>query len=900
MFLLASGAAPAQVATAEPEDGIEEVLVTGSRIVRSDATAPSPITVVGAEQLQKAGTLSITETLRQDPSIGSQSAGPTLTMRNAGRHSVDLRNLGGSRTLTLVNGKRLPLYSDVLGNSGQDISAVPSAMIGRIEILRDGASTAYGADAVAGVVNIILDDDFDGAQLEAYSGISTHGDGDAYRLSGKIGTTFDRGAVMFVGHYSKQNDIWLYEREWGRNVISSIGAQVRGRVNGPGGLVYGESGQVIACYPHEGGATNLAPDCPTYDANQYSLIGATELRSVGGLVRYDLADSVTLSVDAFYSNRLGSNSIPASRQLDTRSVIGPFPNGFSIPATSAANPYGEDVTLFWRPSQYGPQTTDSENNTYWASLGLSGSLGERFDWEVSHTYSRASGYSSLSNVPNAVHLRLLLNPDECAQDPLCAPVGGIDSLADLLSQATPLTDAQRDYLLQETTNYNVFDTQQTIATIGGELFSLPAGAVDGVIGYERREESGEMRPDSLTSSGEAVGSFAFPGGGKYTTDEVFAEVQVPLLADAPGVYELDLNLQGRYSDFSNFGGADTWKVSVNYSPIRAMRLRATYGTSFRAPDILDLYGGGVGATGIFQDPCNASGLRSSSAQVDANCDALGVPEDFEQAQPSLPTRGGGNPALEPENGKAFTVGVVLTPDILSGFTASIDYYDFEITDAISGGQLQQNINACYNDPNLISRAADINDICYTFADRGPSGSLNRVLSRSLNIAELSTSGIDLAANLRIDDVGPGSLTVDARISHLLEYESAGVDYTGQFVGFVEGASSYPEWRGNLTARYDVDDFAFSWRTNYVSAMDDFYAGVLFPVDNFLGYTGTPSYFSHDLLVDWYLDDRVEISFGMNNVFDRDPPYAFETARGTLPTTFDNIGRYFFGTLRFSF
>src|SRR5690606_9190401 len=186
VFLLASGAAPAQVATAEPEDGIEEVLVTGSRIVRSDATAPSPITVVGAEQLQKAGTLSITETLRQDPSIGSQSAGPTLTMRNAGRHSVDLRNLGGSRTLTLVNGKRLPLYSDVLGNSGQDISAVPSAMIGRIEILRDGASTAYGADAVAGVVNIILDDDFDGAQLEAYSGISTHGDGDAYRLSGKI------------------------------------------------------------------------------------------------------------------------------------------------------------------------------------------------------------------------------------------------------------------------------------------------------------------------------------------------------------------------------------------------------------------------------------------------------------------------------------------------------------------------------------------------------------------------------------------------------------------------------------------------------------------------------------------------------------------------------------------
>lgn len=890
----------ASLAQSETDDAIEEVVVTGSRIVRSDATAPSPITIVTADELERAGTLSLTDALRLDPAVGSASAGPSLTLRNAGRHSINLRNLGGQRTLTLVDGKRIPIFSDAIGNSGQDISSIPSAMIGRVELLRDGASTAYGADAVAGVVNIILDDEYDGAEVDAYYGVSTRGDGIGYRLSGKVGHTFDRGSVLFAGQYSKQNDIPLSSRDWARNVISSIGAQTRGRINGPGGLVYGFDGSVIACYPHEGGP-NVAPDCPTFDAaHQYSLIGASELRSIGGLARYELTDTLALSADAFYSNRTGFHTIPASRQLDTRSIIGPYATGFAIPATSAANPYGEDVTLFWRPSQYGPQATDSESNMFWGSVGLSGVLNDRFDWEVSHTYSRTSGYSELSNVPNAVHLRLLLNPDQCAQDPICGPLGGIGSLADILSQASRLSDAQQDYVFQTASNRNVFSTQQTIATIGGSLFSMDAGDVSGVIGYERRKEAGTMTPGTYLSSGQSVGSFAFPGGGEYTTDEVFAELQIPLLADAPGVYQLDVNLQGRYSDFSNFGGADTYKVGVNYSPVSEIRFRATYGTSFRAPDIIELYGGGIGATGTFQDPCNASGLRSTSAQVDANCDALGVPEGFEQAQPSLPTRGGGNPALQPENGEAYTLGAVFTPDLLSGFTASIDYYRFEITDAISGGQLQQNINDCYRDPNLTSRASDVSDICFTFAGRGPSGALNRVLSRSTNVAELSTSGVDMLAQLTIGDVGPGNLELDARVSYLLEYESAGVDYTGQYVGFVEGASSYPEWRGNVTARYQTDPVTVSWRVNYVSSMHDFYTGILFPADNFLNYTGTPDYFSHDLLAVWYFSDGIEASFGINNALDEDPPYAFETSRGTLPTTFDNIGRYFFGSVKVRF
>lgn len=878
----------------------DEIVVTGSRIVRSDASSPSPLSVVTSEEIDSAGTLSLTEVLRRDPSIGSQSAGPSITLRNAGRHSIDLRNLGGQRTLTMVNGKRIPLSSDTIGNAGQDVTSIPSAMVGRVEILRDGASTAYGADAVAGVVNFILDEEFDGMEVKAFAGGTDNGDGLGYRFSGKIGRVFDGGSVLLVGEYSKQNHIPQTNRDWATDVVTSIGAQRRGQLNGPGGRVYATDGSLIACYPNEGGA-NVAPACPLYDnANQQFLIGGTEVRSLGGVFTFDVAENVELYGQSYFTNRIGYRSIAASRQLDTRNIIGPYPSGFTIPASSAANPYGQDVNLLWRPAQYGPQDEEAESNAFWGSLGLRGELADRFNWDVSHTYSRTTTKSGLNNVPHAVHLRLLLNPADCAADPGCAAVGAIDNLADILSQEGRLTDAQQDYLFLASSSVTEFSTQQTIATIGGPLFSLPAGEVNGVIGFERRKESGELTPDAFTASGNAVGSFAFPGGGSFSTKEVFAELEIPLLADLPGVYRLDVNAQGRFSHFSNFGGAETYKVGLNYSPVQDFRLRGTYGTSFRAPDIVELYSGGTGGTGVFQDPCNASGLRGTSAQIDANCDALGVPDGFEQAQPSLPIRSGGNPALEPEEGRAYTIGAVITPSFIPGLTASVDYYNFKVENAISGGQLQQNISACYMDPNLVTRANDVNDICFSFADRGASGALNRVLSRSLNLASLKTSGIDMSAQLALEEVGPGSLTFETKISHLLNYNDGAGDQSGTYEGFVEGASSWPKWRGFASVRYDWSTVSATWRVNYVSAMDDYYAGSLFTVPNYLDYTGTPNYFSHDLLVSWAVKEGVDASLGVNNVLDRDPPYAFETTRGTLPTTFDQLGRYLFGTVTLRF
>jgi iron complex outermembrane receptor protein len=884
--------------------GLEEITVTGSRILRTDATSPSPISVMSEDDILSSGSLSLSEVLRRDPSLGSGSRGPTNALNGAGAVGVNLRNLGSRRSLVLINGKRYPLYADAIQNASQDISTIPSAMVERVEVLRDGASTTYGADAVAGVVNFILKDDYEGANLEGYYGVSDEGDGSGYRLSGTLGTTFERGSLLFNVQYQDQEGVMQSERGWATNLIQSLaGTGAFNSPNTPGGAVLRANGSVLACYPIEGGA-NVAPACPRYDASvETSLLIATQLRSVGAVAHYDVTDDIRFNVQTFLSNRQSNQNISAG-QIDTSGVTGPYSSGFLIPAANSNNPYGQDVRLRWRPAMYGSRPTLADTEQLWSSFGFTGKLAGRFNWEVAHTYASNKANSRTPNTPDATHLNLLLNPTNCAADPLCRSVGAIANIESLLTQNVPLTAEQQDYLFFTQAVQSKFTTAQTLATISGPLLELPAGPLQAAVGLERREETGFTEADAVSRSGAAIGSFIFPTDGEFTTKEIFAELDIPLLANLPGVQQLDLNLQGRYSDFSNFGGADTYKAGLNYTPVDAVRIRAAYGTSFRAPDVIELYGGGTGTNGQFQDPCNAGGLRASNAVVETNCAALGVPGSFQQPTASLPQRSGGNPDLKPEEGETYTFGIVLQPRLLEGFTASIDYYKIEITDAVStsGALLQNNLNNCYADPNFLTRAQNVTDGCFSFNVRTPGGALGRVENRRVNIAEVSTSGVDTSMQYRFDDLGfaPGYAQVDLRGSWLESYEEGGREFAGLFVGSVDGASAYPRWRGYLDLTYGRNTWSAQWTLNYVQQMTDSNYGSAVPANNFKGYSGTPNYYSHDALFRWTPTDDVRVLVGVNNVTDKDPPYAFVSTRNALSTVHDNLGRYFFTSLSKSF
>jgi iron complex outermembrane receptor protein len=893
--------APADAASAGDE---ATIVVTGSRVARSDATAATPISVVGDQQLAEAGNLSISDVLRKDPALGSLTRGPSAGLNGAGINAVDLRNLGNRRSLVLIDGRRYPKFSDILGNSGQDISGIPAIMIDRIEVLRDGASTAYGADAVAGVVNFILRDRFEGVRVDAFSGISDEGDGFAYRLAGLFGARSDRASIVIGAQYQHQDNIQQDERDWAFPLITGWQADGAPIFNGgstsitPGGRVTAATalggspaGAVLACYPIGGGTTNLAPACEAYDpAPQSSLYSGFTIKSAGAVGRYEMTEDIELRFEGFWSNRDASQDISA-QQINLGSSTGAFPSGFVIPATNANNPYGRDIRFTWRPAQYGARPTVTDSTTIWAMGAVRGRIFGDFNWEISHSYGETDSHQRTSNQVNSVSLFNLLNPAACASDPVCAPIGAIPNVAALLQQTTPLTLQQQGYLFEASTARIRFVSEQTMATLTGDLFELPAGSVGLAVGFEHRAESGRILPDDLVQSGALVGSTVLPGGGSFNTEEAFAELDVPLLRDQPFARELSLNLQGRYSHFSNFGGAETYKVGLNWAPTSDIRFRGAYGTSFRAPDVLELYAGGGVSTGGFQDPCNAGGLRLTNPTVTANCAALGVPADFNQPQPNLPQRGGGNPGLEPERGRTYT-------------TLTADYYNIRIRDAIRGTNVQANLNQCYSDPGFLTRAANPNDICFGFADRGPTSALPILNVPPINSGTQKTSGLDMSlqyveSNLPV----PGRLDLALRLSHLFEFAVNGVDYKGSYPSpgtFVDGFSNFPRWRGSAQVAYSAEPFTVQWTTTFVNRMRDFFVGTVVPADNTLGYDGTPRYFSHDLLVRIEPTENSTFTFGVNNLFDKEPPYAFITTRNTLPSVFDVIGRYFFVTASYRF
>jgi len=896
-------AAPAH---AQESEG-EEIIITGSLVSRSDANSPSPISLFDSEDLIDAGNVSISEMLRKDPALGSASRGPQNSLNGAGSIGVNLRNLGNRRSLVLINGKRYPIFTDSIYNTVQDIGAIPAAMIEQVDVLRDGASTTYGADAVAGVVNFRLRTKFDGLQVEAFNGISSRGDGASHRISAIVGASSDRGDVVLAAQWEKQDDIPQDARPWATNLVTSLLGT--GTINGlisPGGPVYGATGATpIACYPVGGGTTNLAPNCESYDSShQSSLILGREVRSIAGSGRYELTNTIQFNASAFYSDR-SSNQDISSTQINTASAVGVYRN-ILIPGTNSNNPYGRDVFLRWRPTTYGPRTSTGEASTFWGSIGFSGEIFGRFKWDVSHTYGQTKSTVTSANTPLSTSLYNLLNPTACAADPVCRPIGAIPNIAALLQGTTPLTGAQRDYLFYDQISNSKYTSQQTRATIQGSLFRLPGGDVKLALGAEYRQETGKARSDEITQSQVPIGSYIFPTNGEFSTKEVFGELDLPLLADAPFVHELSVNLQARYSDFSTFGGADTYKAGIVYAPIDGLRFRASYGTSFRAPDIIELFGGGFGGLGSGTDPCNsaAGGLRATNATVAANCTALGVPTVYTQPATTIPIRSGGNPMLNPERGETYTIGAVLTPRFAPGLSISVDYFNVKVKDAITAvsGFLTNQLNDCYSSSDFAARAANSNDICFGYGDRSANGDLLRVNAGSLNLQELSTSGVDFSLTYATepDVLVPGSLTLDLRGSYLDSFNQAGREYVGQFVGGIAGDTSYPRWRGVSSLSYAIDTFTVRWTANFVNAMQDSSYGTTVPVTNFLNYSGVPSYWSHDLLFKVADVKGLDFTVGVNNLFDKDPPYAFVSTRNTLPSTYDQIGRYFFMAVRAKF
>jgi iron complex outermembrane receptor protein len=939
----AAGVIPTNVLAAE--DFVEEIIVTGSRIVRDAGSYVGPMTTLNGETIEDFGSYSLNDALLTLPSIGAQGTSRNNANGGRGANFSGIHQLEPERTLTLFNGKRtVSTIRDSLG-LGVDLQSFPVNMIQRVEVLADGASSIYGSDAIAGVINLIPTTDFDGIEISGGLGAPDASGGRHADLGVLFGITGDRGFFTAGVTYVRDTDVDFQDRSWSRipllgtlldegtelNLVGS-GIPPEGRAL-EAGIIFkpnpetGESFQEYDTFclgggPGSDGSGSI--DCILEQGHRFnyndiptgvSLINGNRAVNFAGLGEIELGDGVRGYMTATLAHREGRlNFTPlpvqgaAGRFTDLIQV--PFANP-NIPAdalavilaarteTCAALDEDEGIEagdacranpnfqMNWRGLDLGPRTFDYDSDTLSLTLGLTGDVeafNENWMWDVWFTAGRSELYEITRGQLNVAKLQTAVDPVACALDSSCPKDSDGNPTLSIFGRSEK-SDAEIAYTTFDDQERTDYDMVHFAATVSGQLGELPAGKIGVATGFEYREEKGGVDTSGVVQAGDSGGNFAEPTRGKYNVYELYAELSIPILAGAPLADDLTLDVAGRYSDYNTFGNEFTYKLNLGWAIVEQFRLRGTYATGFRAPNVLELFGGTADTFLSVTDPCSAP---IDDPNVQANCTAAGVPSGFVQPAAQLKISAGGNEDLDAETSKSFSIGAVWQPDF-AGLRVSLDYYDVELNDAVGTPDPVDVINACYTSPSGSLSAPDCDRI-----DRGPAGDVVRFDLLNENLAKIETSGIDLDATY-VFDTELGAFTVDWLLNWLNEWKQtsdAGVvsDRTDKVAGLVSDWAAYPEWRSNLAFGYSRDAWSARVTWRYLDEME---VVDVIEFDNVHTKAKAQNYFD---LFGSYDFNQWQISAGIRNVGDQKPPYVPDVSANTSGI-YDFLGRYYYA--RFS-
>ncbi|MEJ1970561.1 MAG: TonB-dependent receptor [Rhizomicrobium sp.] len=639
----------------------ETVVVTGSRIPQSNLTNPSPLSVKDADAIQLTSAYSLEDVLKT--MTGADSLGLSNNSNNGGNglSEISLRGLGPARTLVLIDGQRLiPVFAGSI--SVPDINSVPISMIDRVEVLRDGASSVYGADAVGGVVNIITKRDFSGLQFDGEAGGSEHGGGDTYSIGATLGINMDRGNVTISVLNQNEGAIGQWQRDWasdphatdpnfpGGSIARSQPATLKDEtgseiwVHGVAGTTHDPAlAAQVPCSFFIGGTLKLNAGCDTAEGGWNTLqgsLGRTQLALNG---HYDITPDVTFIVQGSFNDRRSGQQLRpepllgdsiATTDPATGNIIYP---GFYVPAdphwgypgggnvqpggTQACPDPTGCILAFDTPVQFGPRTYRQTSETYRIRVGLEGNLFSDYHWEAGYVQQRNEDTNRVYNTGNFYHLAQAMGQIPCVDVPggcvFNPAIGFAVPVAppNFYDEPNGLTPAQLAYL-----KYTQVDTNRSIenyayADIHGPVIDLPYGTMQGALGVERRFESLSDTPDALVQASYAPNQ-TFPTSGGYGVYSAYGELQIPVLAGLPFARALDVTPSVRYDHYSTFGNATTYKVGANWTVIDDLRFRGTYSTGFRAPNVSELFGGhAVSDNTLDGDPCDVRGVVNGNSNM---------------------------------------------------------------------------------------------------------------------------------------------------------------------------------------------------------------------------------------------------------------------------------------------
>ena len=869
-------AQPAASLHADSAAPMERVQITGSRINLKQAqlSGVGPVTIIDAQAIERSGAISVETLLQRLPASAGTAGNQTSaywTSNGYGTTQVNLRGMGTDRTLVLLNGRRV-VSGGTGANSSVDLNMIPMAMIERVEVLKDGASAIYGADAVAGVVNIITKRSIDGVEMSVRFGQTGRGDGAQSAADLVWGTRSERGSFMGSLNYAASGDVNRASRapcalleEDGALVCSGSSSTIGGRAR------LADGRRVNFNQDPNGNARGYE----NYSAAKHAYNSNPFLNAVNPIKRFGMStfatlrlnDSVELFTELMFTNR-------QSEQLATPGAIGAY-RPIRIAASHPTNPTGQDLLLERRRvAEMGPRTFFQETNTFRVVTGLKGKLRDNWDWSASANWGRNTGVDGMTNIINLDRVDASLNAATCASSPTAAPCGNYLGYGNLSRSAL-------DYIHFTTRDYGGNDQKSFNAGVSGDLFELPGGPVGFASGMEYRKEKGWRDPDSLIVSGAANTNAQAPIAGEYNARELFAELSVPLLAKQPLVEALRLNGAARYSDYSQFGSKTTYKVGLDWQVIASLKVRANKSTAFRVPNVPELFGGVSEGNLTTTDPCNGWNTQSSASAVYQNCLAAGVPAGFRQFGPSILTTGGGNVNLEPEDAKTLTVGVVWTPS--KSVTLTVDYFNIEINNAIETVPGSTKLSVCYNSPNLSHLFCKPS----SFTRDQQTGEINFLSSQPENAAQQRVSGIDLGA-LYYFRLSGWAASLSADLSRLNRFDVTpfpGGDtmtYAGKITG---GRGSYTQWRSSSVLTLANGPWSAAYDVQYIGAADDINAA---PAD--IG-ARAPGVAYHNGSVKYAFNKALSVSFGIDNLFDKQPPYIQSWTDGNTDTmTYDLLGR----------
>ncbi|MBL4870610.1 MAG: TonB-dependent receptor [Robiginitomaculum sp.] len=953
---------PTQISFAQENNSVtkDEIVVTGSRIRRSNINTAIPVQGLDIGEIESSGTVDVGELLTQIPgveySLSPESTG--LSTQNPGLSTINLRGLGGDRTLVLINGRRAVSNS---GN-GERVSTdtIPSGFVKKIEVTTGGASAIYGADAIAGVANFILRDSFEGVRAGYRYGAADASGEVENTIDLTIGKNFadDRGNIMLGVTYDDETAVFADATR--PDSIAPIGFNadpancvVAGSTQCgtnlssflPGGRFEGDDAWNVggvwfndkSLAPQDGRVASVGFETGLDGFNfrpGRTLSPAVETLALAGKARFDLNDAVTAFAEAYYT-QVDSTTVNAPRTASSGTDIGPAGNSIDIGRMSSSHPFippeveetrSGSVSWARRFVEVGMDIKENERNTLRTAAGLKGSMENGWDWTAYATYGKYEQEQTQLNALNYQNIRNALRiesdgasgfqcTDADARAAGCIPLN-------IFGEGS-ITEAMADYI-RYTGRLEQERSQTTVAgNMNGDVYELPAGTMKAAFGFEYRKES------QTTVGDPDVGAAASPGGAPEQTSisvipsidasfdviEGFGELDIPIIMDRPGIHALSAQLAGRIGNYSTIGTIFSYNVGGSYAPSEDIRFRAQYSRSQRAPNITEFFSDKRGDFDSLDDPCDGlnadgTGLDTTNPNVaafTANClaeagiqayfaDPANAGLAFDAGGSSVFGPNAGNNQLEEETADTFTIGAIFTPQALPDFSFIVDYYRINIDGAIGTISTQTTVDLCYAAASFPN-----NRFCGVITRDASTGEVIEVVNREENLNKVLAEGIDVTMKYAVQpETIPGDFDMSLIYTHSLSNEAEFEGLTGSELSDFNGEIGTPKDRFRAKFGWDLNEFRLAYTWHYQSGgVDDI---TLAPTD--IGYFDTGSQSYHDIYARYKFDNKynAQVYAGIKNIANKFGPVVpsgldHGNTRNIISNVNRPIGREFYAGVR---